>query len=116
MDAGEGRDMSALGNRCAAAPECAPMFRPSKVLAKIRAGQVARICSTGSPLIYFPQMAAHFGYDAVWVDAEHRAWDAREIREMILRHHLAGIDCVFRPSAVEKADLSRLLEDGASAL
>jgi 2-keto-3-deoxy-L-rhamnonate aldolase RhmA len=92
------------------------MFRPSKVLAKIRAGQVARICSTGSPLTYLPQMAAHFGYDAVWVDAEHRAWDAREIREMILRHHLAGIDCVFRPSAVEKADLSRMLEDGATAL
>jgi 2-keto-3-deoxy-L-rhamnonate aldolase RhmA len=92
------------------------MFRPSRLLARIRAGKVARVCSTGSPLIYLPQMAAQFGYDAVWVDAEHRAWDAREIRETILRHHLAGIDCVFRPSAVEKADLSRILEDGATAL
>ncbi len=63
-----------------------------------------------------PQMAAHFGYDGLWVDGEHRAWDATAQREMILRHHLAGIDCVFRPSAVEKADLSRVLEDGASAL
>ncbi|MDQ3621426.1 MAG: aldolase/citrate lyase family protein [Verrucomicrobiota bacterium] len=92
------------------------MFRPSKVLAKIRAGQVARVCSVGSPLAYFPQMAAHFGYDAVWVDAEHRAWEARDVREMILRHHLADIDCVFRPATLERAGLSRLLEDGATAL
>lgn len=92
------------------------MFRPSRLLAKIRAGKVARVCSTGSALIYLPQMAAHLGYDAVWVDAEHRAWGALETREMLLRHHLAGVDCVFRPSAVEKADLSRILEDGATAL
>lgn len=92
------------------------MFRPSKLLAKIRAGKVARVCSTGSPLIYLPAMAAHFGYDAVWVDAEHRAWDPAQVREMLLRHHLADIDCVFRPSSVERASLSRHLEDGATAL
>ena len=61
-------------------------------------------------------MAAHFGYDGVWVDAEHRAWDARDAREMILRHHQADIDCVWRPSTLEKSGLSRLLEDGATAL
>ena len=91
-------------------------MRHSKILAKIRAGKVARVCSTGTPAIYFPQMAAHFGYDAVWVDAEHRAWDAREAREMILRHHQADIDCVWRPSTLEKSGLARLLEDGATAL
>lgn len=92
------------------------MFRPSKLLAKIRAGKVARACSTGSPLTYMPAMASHFGYDAVWVDAEHRAWDPVQVREMILRHHQADIDCVFRPSSTERAALSRHLEDGATAL
>src|SRR5436190_11745620 len=92
------------------------MFRPSKLLAKIRAGKVARVCSTGSPLTYMPAMAAHYGYDAVWVDAEHRAWDPIQVREMILRHHHADVDCVFRPSIRERAGLSRYLEDGASAL
>lgn len=92
------------------------MFRPSKILAKIRAGKVARTCSTGSPSIYYPAMAAHFGYDGVWLDGEHRGWDAREMREMILRHHHADIDCVFRPSVTERAALSRCLEDGAAAL
>lgn len=91
-------------------------MRKSKLLAKIRAGQVARVCSTGSPLAYFPAAAAHFGYDAVWVDTEHRAWDPREVRETILRHHHADIDCIFRPHLTERAALSRCLEDGATAL
>lgn len=92
------------------------MFRRSKLLSKIRAGKVARVCSTGSPLIYMPAMAAHYGYDAVWVDSEHRAWDPLQVREMLLRHHHADIDCVFRPYNIERASLSRYLEDGASAL
>jgi 4-hydroxy-2-oxoheptanedioate aldolase len=92
------------------------MFRSSKLLAKIRAGKVARSCVTGSPLAYFPAMASHHGYDAVWVDAEHRAWDAIQVREMILRAHHADIDCIFRPSNTDRTALSRYLEDGVTAL
>lgn len=92
------------------------MFRSSKLLAKVRAGKVARICSTGSALTYMPALAAHFGYEAVWVDAEHRAWDASQLREMILRHHQADIDCILRPSNMDATALSRYLEDGATAL
>jgi 4-hydroxy-2-oxoheptanedioate aldolase len=91
-------------------------MRPSKVLAKIRAGQVARVCSTGSPIATFPALAAHFGYDGVWVDGEHRAWDPQQISAMIARHHSADIDCVWRPSTKEKNGLYRLLEDGAAGL
>jgi 4-hydroxy-2-oxoheptanedioate aldolase len=92
------------------------MFSPSKLLAKIRAGKVARVCVTGSPLAYMPAMAAHYGYDGVWIDAEHRAWDPLQVREMILRTHHAGIDCVFRPSSTDSTALSRYLEDGVTAL
>lgn len=92
------------------------MFRRSRLLARIRDGKVARLCATGSFTTYMPAIAAHLGYDAVWVDAEHRAWNANEAREMLLRHHLADIDCVFRPPTTERATLSRLLEDGATGL
>ena len=92
------------------------MPRASRLLAKIREGKVARVFSTGSPLVYLPAMAAHHGYDAVWVDAEHRAWDPTLVREMLLRHHQSDIDCIFRPSSTERTALSRLLEDGATAL
>src|SRR5580700_5063740 len=91
-------------------------MRKSKVLAKLRAGKVVRLCSTGSPVGYFPALAAHFQYDGIWVDAEHRAWDPCDVEAMIGRHHAAEIDCLWRPSTKEKNALYRLLEDGASGL
>lgn len=91
-------------------------MRRSKILAKIRAGQVARVCSTGNPISTFPALAAHFHYDGVWVDAEHRTWDPREAEAMIARHYAADIDCLWRPSTKEKNALYRLLEEGATGL
>jgi 4-hydroxy-2-oxoheptanedioate aldolase len=91
-------------------------MRSSKVLAKLRSGQVAWVCSIGHPMSGFPALAAHLGYDGIWVDGEHRPWDPREVETMMLRHHLAGIDCVWRPPTKEKSALYRLLEDGATGL
>ncbi len=91
-------------------------MRKSKILAKIRAGKVARVCCIGSPLGMAPAMAAHFHYDGIWVDAEHRVWDPREVDTLIGRHHAADIDCVWRPPTKEKNGLYRLLEDGATGL
>ena len=91
-------------------------MRTSKVLKKLRNGQVAQICATSNFIPYFPHLAAHFGYDGVWVDAEHRNWNPREIEAMMAQHHLAAVDCIWRTHTLEKASLSRLLEDGATAL
>lgn len=91
-------------------------MRRSKVLAKLRAGKVARIACCGSPIATFPALAAHFQYDGIWVDGEHRAWESREAETMMGRHHAADIDCVWRPPTKEKGALYRLLEDGASGL
>jgi 4-hydroxy-2-oxoheptanedioate aldolase len=91
-------------------------MRQSKILAKIRAGKVARLCCIGSPLGMAPALAAHFHYDGIWVDAEHRVWDPREVDALLGRHHAADIDCVWRPATKEKNALYRLLEDGATGL
>jgi 4-hydroxy-2-oxoheptanedioate aldolase len=91
-------------------------MRRSKVLAKLRAGKVARICCCGSPIAFFPTIAAHFNYDGIWLDAEHRAWEPREAETMLGRHHAADIDCIWRAVTKEKNGLYRLLEDGASGL
>ncbi|MBE7497818.1 MAG: aldolase [Verrucomicrobiaceae bacterium] len=91
-------------------------MRKSKVLAKLRAGKVARICATGSPIAFFPAVAARFGYDGIWNDGEHRVWNPRDIETAIGRHHAADIDCVWRSVTKEKNGLYRLLEDGASGL
>lgn len=70
----------------------------------------------GHQLPFFPRHAAHFGFDGVWVDAEHRSFDPREIQALIGAHHLADIDCLWRPATTEKTGLYRLLEDGATGL
>ncbi len=77
-------------------------MRRSKVLEKIRAGEVARICALGHYMPYFPKLAAHFGYDGIWVDGEHRAFDPREAQAFIAFHHLADIDCIWRTATLEK--------------
>jgi 4-hydroxy-2-oxoheptanedioate aldolase len=92
------------------------MTRRSKILAKIRSGQVARVCSVGGFLRYFPRLAAEFRYDGIWVDAEHRSWDPADIAAMMALHHWADIDCLWRPATIEKTGLYRLLEDGAAGL
>jgi 4-hydroxy-2-oxoheptanedioate aldolase len=91
-------------------------MRKSKILAKIRAGKVARVYSAGSPNAMLPALAAHFHYDGVWVDAEHRAWEPREVDAMLAQHHAADIDCLWRPPTKEKNLLYRILEDGATGL
>jgi len=91
-------------------------MRHSKVLAKIRAGKVARVCNFANFLPFVPRLAASAGYDGIWVDGEHRPFDVREAQSLIAYHHLADIDCMWRPPTTEKGLLYRLLEDGASGL
>jgi len=74
------------------------------------------MCSVSAPFAPFAALAAQFGYDGVWVDAEHRPWDPREAETMLARHCMADIDCIWRPPTREKAALYRLLEDGATGL
>ena len=91
-------------------------MRKSKILAKLRAGEVARVCSLGSPIAFYPSLAAHFGYDGIWLDAEHRPWDPHQADAMLAQHHAADIDCLWRPPTKEKNALYRLLEDGVAGL
>ncbi len=91
-------------------------MRRSKILAKLRAGQIARVCANGSPISFFPALAAHFKYDGIWLDAEHRTWNPRELEAMLAHHHAADIDCMLRPSTKEKNALYRCLEDGAAGI
>jgi len=90
--------------------------RPSKVLAKLRAGKVARLACLGHFMPAAPFFAADAGYDGIWVDGEHRAFETLQTLALIASHHLAGIDCIWRPPTLEKTALYRLLEDGAAGL
>ncbi|MCY3781428.1 MAG: aldolase/citrate lyase family protein [Chloroflexi bacterium] len=91
-------------------------MRNSKVLAKWRAEQFARFCSMGHVLPFFIRYAAHYNYDGIWLDLEHRNFDNREVQHLLALCQLYDIDCLVRPPTVQRTRLYRYLEDGATGL
>ena len=91
-------------------------MRKNNVLAKIRAGQPARLAMMGYFLPPFIAFAAHYGFDGIWLDLEHHNFDRREVQSLLAFFHLYDIDCYVRPATREKAELYRFLEDGATGL
>ena len=91
-------------------------MRKSKALAKIRAGKPVKLAMMGHSIPGFVAHAAGAGYDAIWLDLEHRPMDPREIQALMTVFHLYDIDCFIRTPTREKSQLYRLLEDGATGL
>ncbi|MDE0328192.1 MAG: aldolase/citrate lyase family protein [Anaerolineaceae bacterium] len=91
-------------------------MRKSKVLAQWRDNQFARFCGMGQVLPFFIRYAAHYKYDGIWLDLEHRNFDAREVQHLQALCHLYDIDCMIRPPTVQRTRLYRYLEDGAAGL
>jgi 2-keto-3-deoxy-L-rhamnonate aldolase RhmA len=89
-------------------------MRKSKTLARIRNGEAVRICALGHYIPCYIKYAAEYGFDCVWLDLEHRAMDDREVQALMAFFHKYDIDCMLRPSTLEKSKLYRYLEDGAS--
>ena len=91
-------------------------MRKSKTLGKLRSGQTARICGLGHFIPAFLKHAAHFGFDCIWLDNEHRAMEQREVQALLAYFHLFDIDCMLRPPTLEPTRLYRYFEDGATGL
>ncbi len=91
-------------------------MRPSRIRSRLRSNEVARIACLYYPTAMMPAHAAQAGFDALWLDTEHNAWERREIQRLLGLHHLAGIDCIVRTGSRNPTELYRLLEDGASGL
>lgn len=91
-------------------------MRKSKTLARLRAGQPVRMCNLGHFIPAYIRFAAHFQFDCIWLDLEHRAMPEREVQTLLAYFHLFDIDCLLRAPTLEKTRLYRYLEDGASGL
>jgi len=91
-------------------------MRESRTRKRLDEGQAVRICGLGHFIPAFIRHAAHFGYDCIWLDLEHRAMTERELQSLLALFHLFDIDCMLRPPTVEKTRLYRYLEDGATGL
>lgn len=91
-------------------------MRRSKTLARIRNGETVRMCCLGHFVPSFVKHAAHFGFDCIWLDMEHRSYTSREVEMLLALSHLHDIDIMLRPPTLEKTQLYRYLEDGAAGL
>jgi 2-keto-3-deoxy-L-rhamnonate aldolase RhmA len=70
----------------------------------------------GHFLPFFVRYAAHYKYDGIWFDLEHRNFDDREVQTVLALCHQFDIDCMVRPPTLERTRLYRYLEDGAAGL
>lgn len=91
-------------------------MRKSKTLARLRNGETVRMCCLGHYIPGFVKHAAHFGFDCIWLDLEHRNIADRDIETLLVHSHLHDIDIMVRPPTLEKTRLYRYLEDGATGL
>ena len=91
-------------------------MRKSKTLARIRSNQTVRMCCLGHYIPAFVKHAAHFGFDCIWLDLEHRNFSDRDVQALLTQSHLHDIDIMVRPATTEKTGLYRYLEDGAAGL
>ncbi len=91
-------------------------MRKSKTLARIRNGETVRMCALGHYIPAFVKHAAHFGYDCIWLDLEHRAMSDSQVQSLLAFSHLFDIDIMVRSPTLEKTKLYRYLEDGATGL
>ena len=89
-------------------------MRRSRILAQFRSGNFARACSLGHFLPFFVRHAAHWKYDGIWLDLEHRAMPEQEVHALLALCHYNDIDCMVRPPTVERTRLYRYLEEGAT--
>jgi 4-hydroxy-2-oxoheptanedioate aldolase len=91
-------------------------MRKSRTLARIRNNQTVRMCCLGHYMPFFVKQAAHFGFDCIWLDLEHRNFSDRDVQALLAYSHLHDIDIMVRPATLEKTRLYRYLEDGATGL
>ncbi len=91
-------------------------MRRSKTLEKIRADKMVAVAGLGHFHPPYVTLAAHYGYDCIWLDLEHRAMDQRETQALAAFCHLADIDLMIRSPSHEPTKLNRCLEDGATGI
>jgi len=89
-------------------------MRKSKVLTKLRSSGFVRMAGLGHYLPFYIRYAAHFKYDGLWFDLEHRAMDSREVQSILAMCRQHDVDCMVPPPTLERTRLYRYLEDGAT--
>jgi 4-hydroxy-2-oxoheptanedioate aldolase len=91
-------------------------MRPSRVLAKLRAGQPVFCVKINLADSRVVEIAAMSGFDCVWTDMEHVATDWSVLEKQILAGKAYGIDTIVRVAKGSYSDYIRPLELDAAGV
>jgi 4-hydroxy-2-oxoheptanedioate aldolase len=91
-------------------------LRPSKVLKKLRNGEVASCIKLNLDTSRTVEIAAINGFDCVWTDVEHVANSISAIEKQILAAKAYNMDILVRVSRGGYSDYIRSLEADATAI
>lgn len=91
-------------------------MRPSRVLAKLRAGKVARCVKLNLADPRVAEIAALCGVDCVWLDREHTPCDLSDVENQIRAAKIYNVDTVVRVPRGSYSDLIHPLEMDAAGI
>lgn len=90
---------------------------PSRVLAKLRAGEFVKVAGIGRVAEpWLTEVVGRIGYDVVWFDMEHRAYGPERIDPLSLACRATGMDLMVRICKTGYQSPMQALEFGANGL
>ena len=91
-------------------------MKPSRVLAKVRAGEPALgvALHLTDPSVF--ELAGLMGFDAIWMDMEHHFYSLEVAATLMRAARVGGADIIARPAKGEFMRMARMLEAGASGI
>jgi 4-hydroxy-2-oxoheptanedioate aldolase len=91
-------------------------MRPSRVLRKLRAGQIVTCAKVNTADARVVEIAAAAGFDCIWLCNEHVPTDWLQMENMVRAAKLHGADAMVRVSRGSYSDYIRPLEMDAAGL
>ncbi|BCW99543.1 MAG: 2,4-dihydroxyhept-2-ene-1,7-dioic acid aldolase [Armatimonadota bacterium] len=91
-------------------------MRPSRVLAKLRAGEVASCFKLNSSCARLAELVGVFGFDCIWSDLEHTANDWDIVEKQIWAAKTQNTDVLVRVTRGAYSDYIRPLELDAAGI
>jgi len=91
-------------------------MRPSRVLARLRAGETARCFKVNLADPRATEIAAMAGFDCIWTGMEHTPNDLQVVQNQVLAAKAYGVDIVCRVPRGSYSDYIRPLEMDATGI
>jgi 2-keto-3-deoxy-L-rhamnonate aldolase RhmA len=89
---------------------------PRRIRSKLESGDKAYGIAVQLPSPEIVEAVGYAGYDFAWIDAEHGAFDAGDLRELIRAADAAGVDSLVRVADHGQAAIQHALDLGATGI